>query len=100
MTWTHGNEPEYVFLVFEGFPNHHFDLIDADLSAYLDSLGTDRVRVRFDVTTRLGCIERIRLNRIGRRTDWIREWGGSGWVNRPDPSPWDRFDCKIPWLRP
>jgi len=100
MTWSPSTDPAHIILTFQEFPNHYVDITDEELRRYVESLGTDAVAVQFAVTTRLGCLERIRTTRIADREDWIREWGGSGWVGSEKPSPWDQFQCRIPWWRP
>ncbi|HXV74990.1 MAG TPA: hypothetical protein VD788_01625 [Candidatus Polarisedimenticolaceae bacterium] len=97
MHWSDLVEPDHIVLIFAEFPNHYLDLVSGDLRAYLDTLPDDRVRVELELTTRLGCVERIRLVRID---DWrgaAKEWAGSGWVEREDPSPWDALGCRVPW---
>lgn len=100
MTWSRPGDSSRIIFTFREFPNHYVDVDDEGLRRYVETLGTDVVPIRFAVTTRLGCLERIRTVRIGDRDDWSREWGGSGWVGSEDPSPWKRFGCKIPWWRP
>lgn len=97
MTWGVLSEPEQIVLTFVDFPNHYLDITSADLLSYLDGLSDDRVTVRLELTTRLGCLEHIRLVGIDDRRDWSRLWGGSGWVNHEQPSPWDELRCRIPW---
>ena len=99
MVWSVLSEPDHVVLDFAEFPNHYVSIESVELRSYLESLGSDRVEVKFEVTTRLGCVERLRSLRIGERSDWQKEWGGSGWVNQEYPSPWDRYRCRIPWLK-
>ena len=97
MTWSDLSEPEHIILTFSEFPNHYVDLTSAELRGYLDSLPGSDVTVELEVTTRLGCLERIKAVRIGEHTESTQEWGGSGWVNHEEPSPWDEFHCLIPW---
>ena len=97
MTWSEGTQPGHVYFDFKDFPTHYVDIVSVDLRDYLESLGTHDVTVQFEVQTTFGCVESIRAVRIGERTDWPHRWGSSGWVNRKDPSPWDRFRCRLPW---
>ena len=97
MTWSTLSDPDHIILSFSEFPNHYVDLTSADLRGYLDSLPGSDVTVEFEVTTRLGCLERIKAVRIGEHTESTHEWGGSGWVNQEEPSPWEEFRCLIPW---
>ena len=97
MTWSTLSDPDHIILSFSEFPNHYVDLTSADLRGYLDSLPGSDVTVEFEVTTRLGCLERIKAVRIGEHTESTHEWGGSGWVNQEEPSPWEEFRCLVPW---
>ena len=97
MTWSTLSEPDHIILSFSEFPNHYVDLTSAELRDYLDSLPGSDVTVEFEVTTRLGCLERIKAVRIGEHTETTHEWGGSGWVDHEEPSPWEEFRCLIPW---
>jgi len=97
MTWSTLSEPDHIILSFSEFPNHYVDLTSVELRDYLDSLPGSDVTVELEVTTRLGCLERIKAVRIGEHTESTHEWGGSGWVDHEEPSPWDEFHCLIPW---
>ncbi len=97
MVWSGGTEWEHVYLDFKEFPNHYVDIRSSDLRDYLETLGTDEVTVVLQVTTWLGCVERLETARIGSRADWPRVWAGSGWVDHEHPSPWDDLNCRIPW---
>ena len=97
MTWSTLSEPDHVVLTFSEFPNHYVDLTSAELRGYLDGLPGRDVAVELEVTTRLGCLERIKVVRVGEHTETTHEWGGSGWVDHEEPSPWDEFLCLIPW---
>lgn len=98
MQWSDLVESDHIVLTFSEFPNHYLDLISADLRSYLDTLGGDQVQVELELTTRLGCLERIRLVRIEEWSAVSKEWAGSGWVEREKPSPWDELHCWVPWL--
>ena len=97
MVWSKGSEPEHVYFDFREFPNHYVDMTASGLRSYLEARDTTEVTVVFEVTTRLGCVERIKAVQIGDRHDWTHEWGGSGWVDHEQPSPWDRFRCRNPF---
>ena len=97
MTWSYRSEADRVYLDFKEYPNHFVSIESAELSDYLNGLPANEVEVHFEVVTRLGCVDRITATRIGERTDWTTSWGGSGWVGNEHPSPWDRFDCRVPW---
>ena len=97
MIWREGSQPGHVYFDFKEFPNHYVDIVSVELRDYLAGLGTNEVTMRFEVETWLGCVESIRGVRIEDRTDWRRRWAYSGWVESKDPSPWDRFKCRLPW---
>ena len=53
-------------------PDHYVDLTSAELRDYRDSLPGSDVNVEFEITTRLGCLERIKAVRIGEHTESTR----------------------------
>ena len=71
------NQPE-IFLEYVDYPGFHEGIYSEELADYLNTLATNQVDVKFEVTSNFGCVRSFYEVQIGNLTPVPSRWGYSG----------------------